>query len=240
MKNRFYGDKKDYFKYGLLDILSANYESIGINWYLTDNNHGHQGHGRGIGYLDKDNWRHYNQEIFCKLKNRVKKGERNVENCKKDMVVKNLKYEAIEQLPDNADQGNYERFRKDWHSNAMDCLAKCDLIFFDPDIGVRFKDNLPHGVHAVSRGSEYATIEEINDYNWCDWLVIQFLQPTNRFKQLLDNPIAKSARKSNKKIGAFIAENIALLYVADSIDLLLLRQVFECWDTKISTQILIP
>jgi len=33
MKNRFYGDKKDYIKYGLLDILSSHIsrlESIGI------------------------------------------------------------------------------------------------------------------------------------------------------------------------------------------------------------------
>jgi hypothetical protein len=36
MKNRFYGDKTDYIKYGLLDILTQEYDKVGINWYLTD------------------------------------------------------------------------------------------------------------------------------------------------------------------------------------------------------------
>ncbi|MGO9620192.1 MAG: hypothetical protein ACLPT6_02155 [Desulfobaccales bacterium] len=234
MKNRFYGDKKDYFKYGLLDILSYNYKSIGINWYLTDDHHGNQGHGRGTGYLDNENWRYYNQDIFYKLKNRVEQGERNVKYCMIDNVINNFKYEAIEQLPDNANQSDYELLRKDWHSKAMVSLAKCDLIFFDPDIGV--KNNLPHG---AIRGSEHAKINEINDYDWCDWLVIQFLQPINRFNQLFANPITISAKTRNKKIVAFIAENIALLYLTERIDLILLRRLFEYWDTKISPQILI-
>jgi hypothetical protein len=234
MKNRFYGDKKDYFKYGLLDVLSYRYDSIGINWYLTDDNHGHQGHGRGIAYLNNDNWRHYNSDIFDKLKIRVQNGKRSVKYCMIDNVIFNLRYEAIDQLPDNADPRNYDKLRKDWHLKSLSKLNKCDLIFFDPDIGV--KNNLPNG---PVRGSEYAKITEINDYDWCDWLVIQFLQHQNRFKQLSLNPIIISAQKRKKKIVAFIAEAIALLYVTDNIDLILLRRVFERWDTKISTQILL-
>jgi|SRR3989339_2950 len=237
MKNRFYGDKKDYFKYGLLDILSSQYESIGINWYLTDDHHGHQGHGRGIGYLDNDNWRYYNREIFDKLKNRVNNGERSVNFCRIDNMVNNFKYEAIDKLPDNAEQIEYQQLRVNWHSKAKNDLAKCDLVFFDPDIGVLVENNLPHG---VIRRSEYATIEEINDYAWCDWLIIQFFRPMmNRYNQLFTNPITKSAQKSKKKIVAFIAGPVSFLYVTNSIDLILLQRVFEKWDTKLSTQILI-
>ena len=202
---------------------------------MTDDNHGHQGHGRGTAYLDNDNWQHYDPEIYRKLKFRVKKGQRNIKYCMIDNVVRNLKYEHIDQLPDNVFQEDYERLRKNWHYRAMNKLNKCDLIFFDPDIGV--KDNLLHG---PIRGSEHAKIAEINDYKWCDFITIQFLQHTNRFNQLCVNPITISAQKRNKKIVAFIAESIAFLYVAHSIDLILLRRVFERWDTKISTQILIP
>jgi len=163
MKNRFYGDKKDYFKYGLLNILSSRYDSIGINWYLTDDNHGHPGHGNDTGYLDQDNWRHYNPQIFDKLKRRVFSRQRNIKYCRIDNLVSNLKYEAIEKLPDNANDREYERRRKEWHSRALDDLAKTDIIFFDPDKGVR--ENLfPGPIH----GSERAMASEIYDYNWCD------------------------------------------------------------------------
>jgi hypothetical protein len=238
MKNRFYGDKKDYFKYGLLDILSANYESIGINWYLTDDNHGNQKFGKDIGYLynDQVNWKQYNSEIFDLLKKRVDNGDRMVKYCGEDNVVR-IHYEVIDQLPDNVEQGEYQGRRETWHSKAVHDLAQCDLIFFDPDIGVRFNNKLPNG---VILSSEFATIEEINDYDRCDWLIIQFLQRRRRFDQLFNNPIAISARKNNKKVVAFIAGNVAFLYVTKCIDLILLKRVFECWDTKISTQILIP
>jgi len=117
----------------------------------------------------------------------------------------------------------------------LDDLAKTDLIFFDPDKGVR--ENLfPGPIH----GSEHAKVSEINDYNWCDWLVIQFLQPRrNRFEQLVGNPIFTNIQKRKKKIVAFISGPVAFLYVTGGIDLILLQQVFKAWDTKISTQILL-
>jgi hypothetical protein len=234
MKNRFYGDKKDYFKYGLLDVLSYRYNSVGINWYLTDDGHGHRGHGNEIGYLSNENWRHYNQEIYDKLKNRVENRKRNVKYCKIDKLIANFKYEFKEQMPDNANQNEYHGLRSGWHSKALGNLNKCDLIFFDPDIGIRQKlYNNP------IQGSEHASIAEINQYTWCDWLIIQFLQPRNRHDQLLLNPVTISAKAKKKKIIAFIAGPVAFLYVTKRIDLELMRRVFEKWDTKISTQILI-
>jgi hypothetical protein len=237
MKNRFYGDKKDYFKYGLLDILSSQYKSIGMNWYLTDDRHGNQQHGNDIGYLynDRVNWRQYNPNIFDILKQRVEKKQRSIMYCKIDNVVE-FTHEVIKQLPDSAELREYQKLRNDWHSKTKGDLARCDLVFFDPDIGVMDEEELPPG---VIRGSEYATIEEINDYDWCDWIVIQFLKRNRRYDQLINNPITKSAREKNKKLIAFIAGPVAFLYVTHSIDFKLLLRVFKEWDTKISTQILI-
>jgi hypothetical protein len=48
-----------------------------------------------------------------------------------------------------------------------------------------------------------------------------------------------SAKDKKRKVVAFIAGPVAFLYVSDIIDLKLLRRVFEKWDTKISTQILL-
>jgi hypothetical protein len=238
MKNRYYGDKKDFIKYGLLDILSSKYHSIGINWYLTDDRHGNLRYGNDTRYLEEQRWRYCNPNIFDKLKKRVHTGERYIKYCKKDDVVK-LKSEFIEQLPDSFSQREYQQKRLDWHFKARNKLVNCDLIFFDPDIGVKIKNNLPTG---VIRQSEYATIEEISDYDWCDWLIIQFLRPMmNKFNQLFSNPISqKIAFETNgKKIVAFIAGPVAFLYVTDQIEVKLLQNIFKKWDTKISTQILI-
>jgi hypothetical protein len=233
MKNRFYGDKKDYIKYGLLDILSSQYKSIGINWYLTDNRHGNQRHGKDTRYLDDENWRYYDPRIFLLLKYRVNNNQRDVRYCRMDGVVE-IKHEFIEGLPDHAEQRDYQKLREGWHVKAKDKLAKCDLVFFDPDIGVT--EQLPVG---PIRASEYSSIAEISDYEWCDWLVIQFLQPRRRFDQLCANPITITAKSINKKVIVFISFSLAFLYVTDKVDILLLRQIFERWDTKISPQILI-
>lgn len=234
MKNRFYGDRKDYIKYGLLDVLSSQYKSIGINWYLTDDRHGNQKNGNDIRYLEDDKWRHYNPQIFSLLKSRVNNNQRNIAYCMTDCVIDKFKHEYIAQLPDNMGQSSYLNLRAEWHLKAKSNLTECDLVFFDPDIGV--VEQLPDG---PIRASEYSTIAEINDYDWCDWLVIQFLQHKSRFKQLSVNPITASAQRMNKKVVSFIASSIAFIYVTDNIDIVLLRKVFERWDTKISTQILI-
>ena len=233
MKHRFYGDQNDYIKYGLLNVLSSQYESIGINWYLTDDHHGKQNHGKLIGYLNDDKWRYYNPRIFHLLKHRVENNQRNVQYCRIDHVVE-IKEECIEQLPDNKGQIEYANLRADWHAEAKKKLAECDLVFFDPDIGVI--EQLPAG---PIRASEYATIAEINDYNWCDWVAIQFLERRRRFDQMWCNPITASAQRMNKKVVAFVSSTIAFLYVTDHIDATLSRKVFERWDTRICTQILI-
>ena len=233
MKDRFYGDKKDYIKYGLLNVLSSQYKTIGINWYLTDDEHGNQQHGKDVRYLEDRNWGHYAPEIFSKLKHRVNNDQRAVRFCRLDGVVK-VQHEFMEKLPANAEQREYQKLREVWHAKAIGTLTGCDLVFLDPDIGVT--EQLRPG---PIRASEYASKSEIYDYEWCDLLVIQFLQPRGRFDQLRANPIKSYAERLNKKVIAFIALSLAFLYVTDKVDISLLRQVFERWDTKISPQILL-
>lgn len=234
MKNRFYGDKKDYIKYGLLDVLSSEYKSIGINWYLTDDRHGNQRHGNDLGYLSDAAWSHCNPRIYPLLKERVNNNERAVKYCRLDAVLR-VDHEVLEQLPDNAVQEEYRELRDKWHYKAKKRLAGCDLIFFDPDIGV--KNQLP--VEPV-KASEYSASTEINEYDWCDWLAIQFLQPRSRFDQLSTNQVVISAQRMNKKVVAFIVSSVAFLYVTNSIKLRLLHHISKRWDSKICTQIIIP
>jgi hypothetical protein len=234
MKNRYYGDKKDYIKYGLLDVLAADYRSLGINWYLTEDHHGNQNFGHDLNYLNDNNWQNRDPRIFEKLKQRVENGQRNVNYCRLDKVIP-IKHEVIEQLPDNVAQEEYEDRRSEWHSRAKKTLEECDLIFFDPDIGVR--DHLPNN---PIRASQYCVNSlEIRDYDWCDWLVIQFLSQRPRYPQLFSNPVSQTALQLNKKVIAFISGSVAFLYVTEEIRINMLQQIFMKWDSKISTYILI-
>ena len=233
MKNRFYGDKKDYFKYGILDILSTQYKSIGINWYLTDDRDGNQLHGKDIRYLDDERWRRYNPRIYSLLKQRVENAERAIKYLKIDKVI-SFTHEIIEPLPRVADRMDYETQREDWHLKAIKELAKCDLVVFDPDTGV--KEKLPDD---TINASEYCTASELEKYNWCDWLVVQFLKRESRFSQLISNPVTKIARQRKKKITALITPQVSFLLVSNTISIPLLQEIFQTWDTKISTQILV-
>lgn len=236
MKNRFYGDVNDYIKYGILDILVKNYNALGINWYLTDDKHGNQNHGNVTRHIDYENkWSGHNPRIFTSLKNRVIGKQRNIRYCKEDNVI-DFKQEFPEQLPDNATRNIYETLRNEWHTRAIKLLRECDLVFFDPDIGVI--NDLSKA--SAEKNSEYCLAGEIEDYDWCDWLIVQFLQRSRRYNQLKNNPIVERAQKRNKKVMVFIYGGMSLLYISDAVQVRLMCRVFEKWDTKIDTKILVP
>jgi hypothetical protein len=235
MKNRFYGDKKDYLKYGLLDVIQKETgQSIGINWYLTDDESGNKNFGKDINYLVNNNWRSYNFQIYDKLKPRVDNKDRKVKYLTEDDVI-SVHKDYRDFLPEKVNSSDYLIARKQWHDNAKHKLEDCNLVFFDPDNGI--KDKLPSD---PIKASQYCTSKEVSEYDWCDWVIIQFLQHIKRYEQLNNNPIIPIARTKNMKVIAFIASSVAFLYISrNKIDLELLRVMFEKWDTKIHPQFLL-
>lgn len=210
MKNRFYGDVNDYIKYGILDIFSKKYKSIGINWYLTDDRHGKNGDGNIDCHLKNEKaWRGFNERIFDKLKPRLQLDQRNIRYCLEDNVF-NFKDEFIEQLPDNAPRRDYPVLRNGWHARAKTHLSECDLVFFDPDIGV-----IDQFSKSVIKNSEYCLAKEIADYDWCDWLVVVFPKHAKRYPTLKANPIVITAEQQHKKVMVFIYGGMTLLYILD-------------------------
>jgi hypothetical protein len=234
MKNRFYGDINDYIKYGILDILSNEYKSLGINWYLTDDKHGNQKHGNKTRYLDDDKWKNYHPRIFSLLKSRLKKQQRDISNCGTDSVI-NFKCEFCDQLPDNATRNNYSQLRNQWHTKAVGHFKECDLMFFDPDIGITDQSS-----RGPVKNSEYCLATELEDYSWCDWLVVQFLQRRRRYDQLRANPILNVAKRRDKKVMVFIYSQMALLYASDKIRSSVMHSIFQRWDTRVDTKVLVP
>jgi len=235
MKNRFYGDVNDYIKYGILDILAKKYRSIGINWYLTDDQHGKKGDGNIDRHITKEeDWKDFNSIIYGKLKTRLQKGQRDIKYCRIDKVF-DFNHEFNEQLPDNTRRDDYEALRNGWHTRAKAHLSECDLVFFDPDIGVI--DQLSK---SVVKNSEYCLTKEIADYDWCDWLVVIFPKHAKRYPTLKANPIVIKAEQLGKKVMVFIYGGMSLLYISKTLQAEILSQVFNEWDTKIATKILIP
>ena len=75
MQNRYMGDIGDFGKLGLLRVLSSNGLSIGVNWYLTDDEN-HNGDGRHLGYLAKTEYRDCDEALWYALKRIVTSNQR--------------------------------------------------------------------------------------------------------------------------------------------------------------------
>jgi len=128
MKNQFVGDLNDYYKYGLLRVLSGCGEKeIGVCWMLTPN-------GGKIGYLQKPSeWRTYDKDVFDALKKIVLEDKtRHVKKIEKvGILPPSCKFFGGEKHVEN----NLGQ-RGDYFNEMLQKLSGVDLIFFDPDVGL--------------------------------------------------------------------------------------------------------
>ena len=134
MQNRYTGDIGDFGKLGLLRQLSKTGLSIGINWYLTPDET-HNGDGSHICYLDKNNFRDCDEQLWHALRQIVSSGKREVRALENSSI---LKANFYSELLDFSVSSKNERqlIRWEWHTKALQCLQNCDIIFVDPDNGL--------------------------------------------------------------------------------------------------------
>lgn len=149
-------------KFGLLRRIGDSSDaggaglSIGINWYLTPAEP-HKTDGRYIEYLDPANPQHDSLEA-C---------DPDLMRCL-DQVVKNTRsvtaLEASGALPAGCtthrellDPIRGAAGRRAWHPRALDALASVDLVFADPDNGIR-TEAPRSGLH------KFALVDELADY----------------------------------------------------------------------------
>ena len=152
MQNRYVGDIGDYAKYSLLRALSRGCK-LGVSWYLfPDEDSGNGGH---IGYLLRpDKWREPDPVTFYMLRKIVGDAFDKIHEQKIRSVA------AIEQsglLPDATFWNRMtvstpckggpdlaERRRK-WFQESMECLEDCDIVFADPDNGLKEQEKFKPG-----------------------------------------------------------------------------------------------
>ncbi|MCX6647246.1 MAG: hypothetical protein NTY09_12950 [bacterium] len=153
MKNQYFGDINDFSKYGILRILCDTFPSdIAVCWMLTPDDSTPDGH---LAYLDKPKeYRHCDSYVFDQLRDLViNQKARDVSHASKVIGKPNLKFiDTI--LKDD------KKSRLEYFDMVKRETADCDLVFFDPDIGLS-----PDSVKKGSKdSSKYLFWDELADF----------------------------------------------------------------------------
>ena len=138
MQDRYAGDVGDFMKLGLLRALSAEPDPLwlGVNWYLTADEC-HNADGKHTGYLDPASRHHRSlkncdPELLCRL-SEVVSGHRSVAAIEAARVLP----AGSRTFPELLGVAMGDTLRRQWHGRALTRLARADLVFVDPDNGMR-------------------------------------------------------------------------------------------------------
>lgn len=160
MKNQYFGDIGDYGKYGLLRHLAGQGLSIAVNWYLTPDDASNDGSIRG--YLSREKDRRYDLELYDALRDMCARGEKDVSLFAGRGLIPGAIYHdrVVEPWPD-ASLSNPEKraARERWHQSALAACAGAELVFMDPDTGLRTGNP-----SAAKDAPKFAYASEIRDY----------------------------------------------------------------------------
>ena len=157
MKDQYVADIGDYGKYSLLKAFLDAGISVGINWYLTEDDG--TSDGNLTGYLkdgSKDSLDPYDPEVFEALK-QIIKTDRTVHGVEKSGLLSGCLFYG-ERMDFQGSIKERREKRRIWHQKAMKSLSGAKLIFLDPDNGLREKRST--GKTAV----KYTFADEIRDY----------------------------------------------------------------------------
>ena len=144
MQDRYVGDVGDFAKFSLLNYLGVG-RRLGVAWYLYPDE-GHNADGKHIGYLqNRVKWRACDPVVFDGLKDLVESCRRNVHAVASSKIL-NAEIFADELLICEH-QGHHERkaWRSQWFNRTLSKLSGCDMVFLDPDNGMRATSSFKHG-----------------------------------------------------------------------------------------------
>ena len=144
MKNQYFGDIYDYFKYSLLRQLNHYGRiSTSVCWMLTENKDSREGHR--VNYLREPTlWRDFDPQLYDCLRNAVlDRMERHVKVIEKSGLLSNtIFYSKL--LTDPTDE------RSRYFEGFLKAASGRELVFFDPDNGLEVK-SVKYGQKGASR-----------------------------------------------------------------------------------------
>ncbi len=126
MKNQYFGDVGDFGKYALLLAISKGL-SLGINWYLTPDDASND--GKHIDYKVKNEFKNCDQDLCDFLSLCITKNKR--------FVSELTKYSPFQDIPAYEIPLKSPNCRKSWFEDSLAYLEDCDLLFCDPDNGIK-------------------------------------------------------------------------------------------------------
>ncbi len=150
MQDRYAGDLGDFLKFGLLRQLCAGDGSspalqLGVVWYLVGDE-SHNDDGKHIAYLRADGrhavyLRSLDRQLYDQLAGVIHSGPRSISALEAAGVLpmgtktfsRRLDFSPLAARR-SADRLSY---RKCWIGDALAATAGCDLVFADPDNGIR-------------------------------------------------------------------------------------------------------
>ena len=139
MKNQYFADVGDYGKYGLLRFIAECGVKIAVNWYLTPKDHSNDGNKRE--YLANEKNRKYGPELFDVLREMNEHKDRNVGHFAERGLIPGAIYfdNIVRPLPSESTISVTEKrlAREHWHQQALAGCLGAELVFMDPDNGLR-------------------------------------------------------------------------------------------------------
>ena len=143
MQNKYVGDIGDYAKYSLLRALSFGCK-LGVSWYLFPDKNNND--GRHTDYLYRpEQWRDPDAETFDILKNVVKTGNRSVSAIEASGLLPNTTF--WNRMIDfrGGGRSGQAQWRRCWFESSLEFLRECDMVFADPDNGLKSQETFRPG-----------------------------------------------------------------------------------------------
>lgn len=140
MQHRYVGDIGDYAKYSLLRALAHGCK-LGVSWYLfPDEDSGDGGH---VGYLLRPNkWREPDPETFDALRKLMgniflEEQERGVVAIEESGLLPDTIFWTRRIVHEGRGGPTLAEYRSKWSRDCLAALEPCDIVFADPDNGLR-------------------------------------------------------------------------------------------------------
>ena len=158
MQNRYVGDIGDCVKFAILRGLSEG-RLMGVAWWLYPDED-HNGDGRHVDYLQQpDRWRAFDPELFDRIHDIVKAGNRAVKALEGSELIPNALY-WNDEVPTAGTSEERRGARSEWFDRGCSALDRCDVIFVDPDNGLETK-NFNLGARKAGKSVSIAELQAL-------------------------------------------------------------------------------
>ena len=137
MQDRYAGDVGDFGKFGLLKHLLAEGFHIGVNWYKTSPP---KSEADKSGNFIQDDGKHKIKREYFPCDPILAKGLLDISQneTRSIAMIQEAAFLDESMIEYYTDPISVEK-RTEWHNSALAQLKTCDLVFLDPDNGLRVK-----------------------------------------------------------------------------------------------------